>query len=65
LGRIHAHEVVAEAARARSFREALLADHRTGLSADELDALLDPTGYLGAAEALVDRALAEYERSHA
>jgi 3-carboxy-cis,cis-muconate cycloisomerase len=65
LGRIHAHAVVAEAARARSFREALLADQRTGLSADELDALLDPTGYLGAAEALVDRALAEYERSHA
>ena len=46
-----------------SFREALLADERTGLSADELDALLDPTGYLGAAEALVDRALAEYERT--
>ncbi len=61
LGRSLAHEVVAAAARAPSFREALLADQRTGLSADELDALLDPSGYLGAAEALVDRALAEYE----
>jgi len=60
LGRSQAHDVVAEAARAPSFREALLADERTGLSADELDALLDPTGYLGAAETLVDRALGEY-----
>ena len=64
LGRSQAHEVVAEAARAPSFREALLADERVGLSADELDELLDPAGYLGAAEALVDRALAEYERPH-
>ena len=63
LGRGQAHAVVAEAARAPSFREALLADQRTGLSADDLDALLDPTGYLGAAEALVDRALGEYERT--
>ena len=63
LGRGQAHAVVAEAARAPSFREALLADQRTGLSADELDALLDPTGYLGSAEALVDRALGEYERT--
>jgi 3-carboxy-cis,cis-muconate cycloisomerase len=61
LGRSQAHDVVAESARARSFREALVADDRTGLSAEEVDALLDPTGYLGAAEALVDRALAEYE----
>jgi 3-carboxy-cis,cis-muconate cycloisomerase len=65
LGRRDAHEVVAEAARAGSFREALLADERTGLSADELDGLLDPTGYLGAAEALVDRALVEHERVRA
>ena len=62
LGRSQAHELVAEAARAPSFREALLADERTHLSAEELDGLLDPTGYLGAAEALVDRALGEYER---
>ena len=63
LRRRLAHEVVAEAAEAASFREALLADRRTGLSTDELDALLDPTGYRGAAEALVDRALGEYERT--
>jgi 3-carboxy-cis,cis-muconate cycloisomerase len=61
LGREQGHAVVAEAAQARSFREALLADERVGLSGDELDALLDPTGYLGAAEEVVDRALGEYE----
>jgi 3-carboxy-cis,cis-muconate cycloisomerase len=61
LGRSGAHEVVTDAARASSFRDALLADPRTGLTADELDVLLDPTGYLGAADALVDRALGEYE----
>lgn len=61
VGRSRAHDVVAEAAHAPSFRDALLADERTGLSAGELDALLDPTGYLGAAEALVDRALEEHE----
>jgi 3-carboxy-cis,cis-muconate cycloisomerase len=61
LGRREAHAVVAVAARAPSFSEALLADERTELSAEELDSLLDPTGYLGSAEALVDRALAEYE----
>jgi 3-carboxy-cis,cis-muconate cycloisomerase len=63
LGREGAYAVVAEAARARSFREALLADERIELSADELDALLDPAGYLGAAEALVDRALGAYEKA--
>jgi 3-carboxy-cis,cis-muconate cycloisomerase len=61
LGRREAHTVVAEAASAPSFREALLADEQVGLSAEELGALLDPAGYLGSAEALVDRALAEYE----
>ena len=61
LGRSGAHEVVAEAARAPSFRAALLADERTRLSAEELDVLLDPTTYLGAAEALVDRALDAYD----
>jgi 3-carboxy-cis,cis-muconate cycloisomerase len=61
LGRRRAHEIVAEAASAPSFREALLADARTGLTADELDSLLDPAGYLGAAGMLVDRALREYE----
>jgi 3-carboxy-cis,cis-muconate cycloisomerase len=61
LGRSQAHEVVAEAARASSFRQALTADARVGLVEDELDVLLDPVGYLGAAEALVDRALRAYE----
>ncbi len=61
LGRSISHEVVAEAARAPSFRDALLADERVGLTPNELDALLDAAAYLGAAEALVDRALADYE----
>ena len=61
LGRAAAHEVVGEAAGAPSFREALLADGRAELSADELDRLLDAAGYLGAAEPLVDRALRAYE----
>lgn len=60
LGRSQAHEVVAEAARARSFREALLVDERVALSDTELDELLDPAEYSGSAEALVDRALAEW-----
>ena len=61
LGRSEAHEVVSEAARSPSFRDALLADARAGLSEDELAALLDPTAYLGSAEQLVDRALRAYE----
>ena len=61
LGRGPAHELVASAAGAPSFREALLSDPRNPLGADELDALLDPLGYLGSAEALVDRALGRYD----
>jgi 3-carboxy-cis,cis-muconate cycloisomerase len=61
LDRREAYTVVAEATRAASFRDALLADARAGLTADELDSLLDSTGYLGAAEGLVERALREYE----
>ena len=60
LGRRPAHELVADAAGAPSFREALLADPRSPLAAAELDALLDPTTYLGSAGALVDRALERY-----
>ena len=60
LGRSQAHDVVAEAARARSFREALLVDERVALSDAELDALLDPNDYIGSAEALVDRALGDW-----
>jgi 3-carboxy-cis,cis-muconate cycloisomerase len=62
LGRSQAHDVVAEAAGAASFRHALLADPRAALGEEELDVLLDPTGYVGAAEVLVDRALGQYER---
>ena len=58
LGRGTAHELVAAAAGAPSFRDALLA---AGLEADEVDALLDPTTYLGSTGALVDRALARYD----
>jgi 3-carboxy-cis,cis-muconate cycloisomerase len=62
VGRGEAHEIVATAAATGSFRWALVADERVGLSADEVDALLDPEGYLGAAGELVDRALGRYER---
>lgn len=61
LGRGAAHELVAAAADAPSFREALLADPRAGLDADEVEALLDPATYLGSAGAFVDRAVARYE----
>ena len=61
VGRGAAHELVAAAAAAPGFREALVADPRNSLSAEELDALLDPVGYLGSAEALVDRALDRHD----
>jgi 3-carboxy-cis,cis-muconate cycloisomerase len=61
LGRGAAHELVAAAAEAPSFRAALLADPRAGLDGEEVDALLDPTTYLGSAGAYVDRALARYD----
>ena len=59
--RVAAHELVAGAAGAPRFREALVADPRSPLTAEELDELLDPLGYLGSAEALVDRALDHYD----
>jgi 3-carboxy-cis,cis-muconate cycloisomerase len=44
------------------FREALLSDRtvRAHLSIKEIDAALDPAGYLGATQAFIDRALAQY-----
>jgi 3-carboxy-cis,cis-muconate cycloisomerase len=68
LPRAEAQSIVREAAaRARgtdtSFRDALLADPRAGLDSAALDAALDPETYLGAAPALVDRALALYARA--
>ena len=64
--RAEAQSIVrAAAARARetdtSFRDALLADPHAGLEAAALDAALDPETYLGAAPALIDRALAVYD----
>jgi 3-carboxy-cis,cis-muconate cycloisomerase len=58
VGRTKAHELVGEAARAESFRDGLVA---AGLAADEVERVLDPTAYLGSADAFVDRALAFYE----
>jgi 3-carboxy-cis,cis-muconate cycloisomerase len=60
LGRAMSAEIVGDATRAPSFRDTLLADERAGLSTSDLDALLDPTTYVGSAELLVDRALAAY-----
>jgi 3-carboxy-cis,cis-muconate cycloisomerase len=63
LGRFEAQELVAEAcASGLPLREALLAVPRVGLAPDELDAALDPTGYLGSAEAFVERALDLYRQ---
>jgi 3-carboxy-cis,cis-muconate cycloisomerase len=70
LGKTAAKDVVARVAglaRAdgRPFGELLLAAPELAGRFDlaELAALLDPTGYLGAADTLVDRALARFERS--
>ena len=49
----------------RDFRDELLADPVVAgvLSPEELDELLDPSGYLGATDAWIDRALAAHDRS--
>ena len=67
LGRLQAHELVEAASHrtlesGRSLREELLAEPalREVLSPEEIDAALDPARYLGAADAFIDRALAEY-----
>ncbi len=65
LGRSAAIEVVTAASNdSAGFRDALLADPRTELTAAEVDELLAPEGYLGSAEALVDRALGRYAEEH-
>jgi 3-carboxy-cis,cis-muconate cycloisomerase len=68
LGRLEAHELVEAASRrtlerGSSLREELLAERAPSeaLSSEEIDAALDPTRYLGSAEALVDRALEVYQ----
>jgi 3-carboxy-cis,cis-muconate cycloisomerase len=64
-----AHEIVRAAAlraadSGRTFQDELKADERVGLSDQELAAALDPSTYLGSAEAFVDRALEDYRLSH-
>ncbi len=65
IGKQTAHEVVYEVAMAafeagEPFRDALLADGRVSahLDAAAIDALLDPAGYIGECEAIVDGVLA-------
>jgi 3-carboxy-cis,cis-muconate cycloisomerase len=67
IGRADAQSLVEQAARravdsGRGFREVLLElpEVRDGLDADALDAALDPAGYLGVADAVIDRALAAH-----
>jgi 3-carboxy-cis,cis-muconate cycloisomerase len=69
LGRLEAHELVQTAARRTAddgepFRDELLAepDLREALSPEEVDVALDPEGYLGSAEAFVQRALDFYRK---
>ncbi len=68
LGRSEAHGLVQAASRqaaesGRALGELLREDPQISgrLSPDEIDRALDPAAYLGAADALVDRALARYE----
>jgi 3-carboxy-cis,cis-muconate cycloisomerase len=67
LGRLAAHDLVAEAAAkaeasGRALAEVLREDAavRDRLTAADLDRLLDPADYLGSADAFVDRALAAH-----
>jgi 3-carboxy-cis,cis-muconate cycloisomerase len=69
LGRLKAHDIVQAVARrvtdnGKPFREELLAEPalREVLSPEDIDAALDPAGYLGSTGALVDRALTLYRK---
>jgi 3-carboxy-cis,cis-muconate cycloisomerase len=69
LGRLEAHDLVEAASRrtvesGRSLREELLAEPalKEVLSEEDIDAALDPVGYLGSAGAFVDRALELYHK---
>jgi 3-carboxy-cis,cis-muconate cycloisomerase len=69
LGRLEAHDLVEAASRralesGRSLREELLAEPalEEALSEEDIDAALDPAGYLGAAGAFVDRAMELYHK---
>jgi len=64
-GRGEAHRRVEATARRaaetqRPFRDELLDDPDIELTPEEIDRALDPTGYLGSAEVLVERALERY-----
>ncbi|MPZ80042.1 MAG: 3-carboxy-cis,cis-muconate cycloisomerase, partial [Actinophytocola sp.] len=62
VGRLVAHDAVAECVRAGGDLAARLAAHPAlGLSRERAQELLDPSGYLGAADVFVDRALAAHE----
>jgi 3-carboxy-cis,cis-muconate cycloisomerase len=67
LGRLEAHDLIEAASRrtfesGRSLREELIAEPALEglLSAQDIDAALDPAGYLGSAGAFVGRALELY-----
>ncbi|MGH3763190.1 3-carboxy-cis,cis-muconate cycloisomerase [Actinophytocola sp.] len=63
VGRLAAHDAVAECVRAGGDLASALAAHPTlGLDRAKAVELLDPAGYLGAADEFVSRALAAYER---
>jgi 3-carboxy-cis,cis-muconate cycloisomerase len=69
LGRLKAHDLVEAIVRravdgGRPFREELLAEPalREVLSPEDVDAALDPAGYLGSAGVFVDRALDLYRK---
>jgi 3-carboxy-cis,cis-muconate cycloisomerase len=68
VGRERAHQLVHRAAaqaaaKGGSLREELLAEPQivTELSPVEIDAALDPAGYLGSTVAFIDRALAAHQ----
>jgi 3-carboxy-cis,cis-muconate cycloisomerase len=62
LGASAAHDLVADAAASgRPFRDALAAAATDVLTSEEIDAALDPAGYLGAAAEFTRRALAAHE----
>ena len=70
LGRAAAHELVSRLGRAATdsgttLREQLVSDPdvKRLLTEDDLDAALDPAGWLGSADTLIDSALTMYERS--
>jgi 3-carboxy-cis,cis-muconate cycloisomerase len=61
--RLVSRAAAAAMAESRSFADALLGDEtvRTQLGAERVAALLDPAGYLGSADLLIDRALAAHD----